>query len=88
MVTIDTVNYFSGREYDDWNTKVLYKKCGRLYLMYIHINMLSENFSIPSKLPKECKRLKGFSEAMENWLIENYKFRFFAFGGTKYPRTK
>lgn len=62
-IIIEAVNYFGHSNERNFNTKVLYRKGGKLYLAHVYIDFFNKRVYIP-KQAKECKVLKGFEQAI------------------------
>ena len=62
-ITIETVNYLGNSSDRNFNAKVLYRVNGKLELAHVKIDFFNKFVSIP-KQPKECKVVKGFSDAI------------------------
>lgn len=66
-ISIIESNYFGHTETNDFNAKVLYSKNGKTYLAHVFIDFFNKKVhTFKVKQPKECKILKGFSEAINN----------------------
>ena len=76
LITVEAVNYFPSRNtYSDWNSKMLYRKYGKLYLCHVYVCFFSRSVYIPRQQPKECTVLKGAQQALELFSEEsNFTF--------------
>lgn len=65
-ITIEFVNYFGSKSYDDFNAKVLYKKNNKSYLAHVYIDWFNKKvYTCKQYQAKECKVLKGLNEALK-----------------------
>ena len=69
-ITIEIFNYFGDDNSRNFNAKVLYKKNGKQYLAHVDVDYFNKRVYIPTQ-PKECKILKGFNEAIEQYTFKN-----------------
>lgn len=71
-VEIEKVNYFGeSTKSNDFNAKCLYRKNGKLYLAHIYIDFFNKHVYTSKNQPKECKVLKGFSNAINSHEFPN-----------------
>lgn len=62
-ITIESFHYFGHDNTRDFNSKVLYRKNGKLYLAHVYVCFFNKAVYFPRQ-PKEGKVLKGLHEAI------------------------
>ena len=75
QVTIEQLNYFGETQSNqEYNAKVLYRKCGKLYLVHVWIDFFNKEIFVSLNQPKECKVLTGLKNALIEYGKINYQF--------------
>ena len=74
-VTIEQLNYFGeSNDNQEYNGKALYRKYGKLYLVHVWIDFFNKAIYVSRNQPKECKKLAGLTNALNEYGRVNYKF--------------
>ena len=66
MIAIEQVNYFSKLHANVFNTTVLYRKYGKLYLARVYVDFFNKRVHVP-KQEKDAKALAGFEKAINEF---------------------
>lgn len=71
-ITVESINYYGLPEtgYRDYNATALYRKYGKLYLVYVWVDFYHAKIRISKTQINGGKALKGTSDALNKYALE------------------